>query len=132
MSHLLDTNACVEWLRGNRRVVSRAKEVGPFAVNLCSVVRGELVYGIYRHPDPAVERQRVETFCAAFASLPFDDPAAERYAEIRYELEVAGTRIGERDLMIASISLAHDLTLVTHNTREFGRVRGLRVEDWQA
>jgi tRNA(fMet)-specific endonuclease VapC len=54
-----------------------------------------------------------------------------QYSLIRADLAAKGTPIGPNDLMIASIALAHDLTLVTHNTSEFSRVPGLRIEDWQ-
>ena len=64
-------------------------------------------------------------------SLPFDDSAAEIYERIRAELEAVGMLIGPYDMMIAAIALANDLTLVTHNTREFGRVAGLKIEDWE-
>jgi tRNA(fMet)-specific endonuclease VapC len=63
--------------------------------------------------------------------LPFDDAAAEAYGRLRAELARRGTPIGPNDLMIAAIALAHDLTLVTHNTAEFSRVSGLRLEDWE-
>jgi predicted nucleic acid-binding protein len=63
-------------------------------------------------------------------SLPFDDLAAEHYARVRRTLEARGTPIGERDLIIASLALAHDLVVVTSNTCEFGRVEGLVLEDW--
>jgi tRNA(fMet)-specific endonuclease VapC len=65
-------------------------------------------------------------------SLPFDDAAADQYARIRHALEQAGQRIGAHDLEIASIALAHDLTVVSHNVRVFSRVPDLRLEDWEA
>ena len=65
-------------------------------------------------------------------SLDFDDEAAVRYAKIRRDLAFKGTPIGPNDLMIASIALANDLILVTHNTREFSRVATLKIEDWEA
>lgn len=64
-------------------------------------------------------------------SLPFDDEAAELYGENRHHLALLGTPIGPNDMMIASIALANHLILVTHNTREFSRVPGLKLEDWQ-
>jgi len=63
-------------------------------------------------------------------NLPFDLPAARRYARIRDHLERAGQVIGGNDLMIAAIALTHGLTLVTNNGAEFQRVPGLQVEDW--
>ena len=67
-----------------------------------------------------------------FASLPFDDRAADVYGQIRADLARKGTPIGPNDFMIAAITLANDLTLVTHNVAEFGRVPALRVEDWES
>lgn len=64
------------------------------------------------------------------ASLPFDDLAAERYAQIRHALEKAGTVIGPHDMLIAAICAARGCVLVTSNTREFTRVPGLLMEDW--
>jgi tRNA(fMet)-specific endonuclease VapC len=64
-----------------------------------------------------------------FVSLPFDDQSAVIYGQIRAQLAVSGTPIGPNDLLIASIALANNLILVTHNTREFSRVEGLRLED---
>jgi tRNA(fMet)-specific endonuclease VapC len=61
----------------------------------------------------------------------FDDAAAEHYVRIRADLAAKGRPIGPNDLMIAAIALANRFTLVTHNTREFGRVAGLIVEDWE-
>ena len=66
-----------------------------------------------------------------FASLPFDDSAATSYAEIRADLEKRGLPIGPNDLQIATIAVANQLVLVTHNVQEFGRVNGLKIEDWE-
>jgi tRNA(fMet)-specific endonuclease VapC len=67
-----------------------------------------------------------------FRSLPFDDASAEVYGRIRAQLGAQGNLIGPNDLLIASIALANNLTLVTHNTREFSRIPELRIEDWVA
>ncbi len=64
-------------------------------------------------------------------SLPFDDNAAHEYGRIRAHLASLGTPIGPNDLMIASIALANNLTLITHNTAEFSRIPALQLEDWQ-
>jgi len=68
---------------------------------------------------------------ADFTSVPFDDEAARKYGEIRSNLARKGTPIGPNDLMIAAIALAHESVLITHNIREFKRVTGLEVEDWE-
>ena len=74
---------------------------------------------------------QVQIFCRQFQSQPFDDLAAEEYGRIRAHLAGLGMLIGPNDLLIASIALANGLTLVTHNTREFSRIPGLKLEDWQ-
>lgn len=74
----------------------------------------------------------ITSFWEPFTSLPFGDDGAEQYGLIRAELKRQGRPIGANDLLIAATALAYDLTLVTHNTREFSRVPGLRLEDWEA
>jgi tRNA(fMet)-specific endonuclease VapC len=66
-----------------------------------------------------------------YASLPFNDQAADQYGRLRAHLASQGTPIGPNDMLVAAIALANGLTLVTHNTREFSRVPGLTLEDWQ-
>lgn len=70
-------------------------------------------------------------FLNQFKSLPFDDNAALRFGEIRAELASKGTPIGPYDLQIAAIALANNLTLVTHNTKEFNRISNLKIEGWE-
>jgi len=96
-----------------------------------SVVKAELFYGAMwsNNPTRTLERQRESL--ERFTSLPFWDEAAIVCGQIRARLASAGTPIGAYDLQIAAIALANNLTLVTHNTREFGRVDGLRLEDWE-
>ena len=81
--------------------------------------------------DTMASGDRQRAFVERFVSLPFDDRAAEFYAETRAALEHRGTPIGANDLMIAAIALANGLVLVTHNVAEFSRVSKLRIEDWE-
>lgn len=107
------------------------ESVSPEEVALCSVVKAELFYGAARSHHPERTMAHIALFASPFASLPFDDSCAYHYGQIRAQLAEAGTPIGPNDLMIASIALAHGLTLITHNTREFGRVAGLILADWE-
>lgn len=133
MTHLLDTNTCVDHLKRGQasNVTAKLAAAPPGSVVLCSVVLAELLYGAHRSASKAQTLVQVQAFCRPFQSLPFDDPAAEHYGVVRAHLAGLGTPIGPNDLMIASIALANGLTLVTHNTSEFGRVPGLKLEDWQ-
>ena len=131
MPFLLDSNVCIAYLRGRNPLVRQRLAATPsLSVCLCSVVKAELYYGCLRSEDPTANRARVETFTQPYRCLPFDDAAAEHFATIRRHLESLGTTIGAYDLQIAATALANGYTLVTHNTREFSRVRGLLLEDW--
>lgn len=130
--YLLDTNVCVQYLRGKNAVIRQrlaAKAAGEIAI--CSVVLAELYLGALRSARPAANRGKIDTFVQPYACLPFDAAAAQNHARIRHHLERAGTPIGPHDLQIAAIALAHGVRLVTHNTAEFRRVLGLAIEDWE-
>ncbi|MFZ4765854.1 MAG: type II toxin-antitoxin system VapC family toxin [Roseimicrobium sp.] len=128
---LLDTNNWITLLKGkNPRLYDRWCSVGTNDIVVCSVVKAELWHGAHKYADPDKRRRTVDTWLAAYRSLPFDDLAARHYADLKHALETQGQLIGPNDLKIAAICLAHGLTLVTANTSEFRRVPGLRVEDW--
>src|SRR6516162_9732831 len=132
MSYLLDTNACVEYLRQrNSAVVARIAATPATDIRLCSVVKAELYHGANRSQQVQGNLTKVDNFVRPFISLPFDDDAAREYGRIRADLERRGVAIGPHDLQIAAIALVHGLTLVTHNTTEFSHVTGLSLEDWQ-
>ena len=85
-----------------------------------------------RSNNPTQTLRIQQAFLVQFQSLPFDDQAGLIHGRIRAQLAERGTPIGPNDLLIAAITLANDLTLVTHNIREFNRVEGLQIEDWEA
>lgn len=98
---------------------------------VCSIVKGELFYGANKSSNSRETLAKQLEFLNRFVSLPFDDTSTLIYGQIRAQLAILGTPIGSYDLQIAAIALANNLTLVTHNTREFSRVAGLQIEDWQ-
>lgn len=132
MKYLLDTNTCIRYLNGRSpEVFKRLNETEETDICVCSVVKFELRYGALRseYVEKTLEEQR--QFLDRFVSLPFDDAAHIHAARIRADLAQAGTPIGPNDLLIAAIAMANGLTLITHNTSEFGRVAGLKIEDWE-
>ncbi|MDM8531837.1 type II toxin-antitoxin system VapC family toxin [Anaerolineales bacterium HSG25] len=132
MIYLLDTNVCIKYLNGRSSEIRQKVALhGPQTIALCSVVKAELFYGAMKSHNPQKTLAQQHQFVSHFQSLPFDDSAAETYSEIRADLEKRGTPIGPNDLLIASIAIANNLTLVTHNRREFSRVQGLKIEDWE-
>ena len=129
MIWLLDTNVLIHAVRGRPPGVrERLQQQSPDDVAVSSVTVAELWYGAEKSADPERKREAWATVLAPFQVVAFDRGAAEHHARIRYLLR--RTPIGERDLLIASIALASDLTLVTHNVAEFSRVPKLRVENW--
>ena len=128
---LLDTSVCVALInRSDEQAAARLLEHPPGSVRLCSVVKAELHFGVQNSARLAENLQRVEIFCRAFESLPFDDESARHYGIVRAQLRREGRPIGGNDLMIASIAIANSHVLVTRNVHEFSRVAGLEVERW--
>lgn len=132
MKYCLDTNTCIQAINGRVPVV-RVRLLGtPLPeIVICSVVRAELFYGAAKSQTPEATKAKVEAFLSPFFSLPFDDRVLLHYASLRAALERSGTPIGALDMQIAAIALTHNLILVTHNGREFGRISGLQLEDWE-
>lgn len=131
MTYLLDTNVCIPLLNGvDASLKDRLLAEAPSSVVLCSVVKAELYFGACNSARLAENLARVEVFCRAFDSLPFDDVAASQYGPIRAHLRREGRMIGANDLLIASICLAANVTLVTRNVDEFRRIPGLQLEVW--
>ena len=130
--YLLDSNTCIQFLNGRSiHVERRLMGTKPSSIKLCSIVKAELLYGASRSHHASAVLARLETFFAPYESIPFYDAAAVEYGRIRGHLAGAGTPIGPNDLMIAAIVQCRQFTLVTHNTREFSRVPGLLIEDWE-
>lgn len=130
LRYLLDTNFCIRIIR-DRPVGLRPRfNAEASALCICDVVLFELLYGAERSARSAENRQVVERFAARMSVLPFDSAAAAHTAEIRASLERRGVVIGAYDLMIAGYARSRGLVVVTGNPGEFGRVEGLRAEDW--
>lgn len=131
MIYLLDTDSCVYVLSGREPLVGhRLRTIRNADVAISAVTRAEMYSGAARSEQPRSTRAAQDNFFARFASLPFDDAAADAYGRIDGFLKSRGMSIGPPDTQIAAIALVHNLTLVTHNTRHFSRVPDLIIEDW--
>lgn len=131
MRYLLDSNIIIFTLKDPSCVAAnRLKATDVADIAICSVVEGELYAGARKYGNPARRKATLDEMLAPYTSFPFDSACVPEYARIRDHLEGQGSRIGGNDLLIAAIALTHDLIVVTHNSDEFQRVPGLRVEDW--
>lgn len=128
-AHVLDTDVCIDVLRGldadRRRRVAR---LAPLAITTVTVA--ELVHGALRARRPEVARHQVDRLVESVEVLPLDTVAASHAGDIRAHLARVGTPIGPYDVLIAAVARAHGQVLVTGNVREFGRVPGLGLEAW--
>jgi len=129
--YLLDTNTCVYALKREPRVMGRLQEHSPDDFGISAVTLAELWFGAAKSSRPKRTRESVDAFLLPFEILPFGAEAADEYADARLSLEKTGEPIGERDLLIAATAISMNLTVITHNVREFSRVPRLRVEDWR-
>lgn len=128
MNYLLDTNAVIALLEARGLVEEEVRRHRLEEFGLPAMVMYELYVGAFRSTKRAESLARIETL--PFPVLDLDRHDARTAGQIRVHLEQLGTPIGSGDVLIAGQALARDLTLVTHNTREFQRVPGLRVVDW--
>lgn len=131
LRYLLDTNICIFIIK-NKPAAVRERFAGlrTGEVGLSAVTEAELLHGVYKSVRVEHNLAAVLDFASQLVVLPFDSQVTETYGRIRAELERAGQPIGPLDFQIAATAVAHGLTLVTNNTREFARVPGLRLEDW--
>jgi tRNA(fMet)-specific endonuclease VapC len=128
---LLDSNAVIALINQTEVRVARVVERHRRAdIVTSSVVIHELCFGAYKSMAPAKNLRLIEQ--VNLTVLPFEPEDGREAGRVRALLAMRGTPIGPYDVLIAGQALARGLVLVTHNVREFGRVPGLKVEDWQA
>ena len=130
VKYLLDTNILSDLMKHPQgRIRAHLGRVGDNAVCTSIIVAAELKFGVEKRGSLAL-RNNVDAILSALEILPLKAPADQRYAELRAHLESDGDTIGPNDMLIAAHCLAEDLVAVTANIDEFGRVPGLRVENW--
>lgn len=132
MIYLLDTNVCINLLNNsNAAIIDKLKQHKPHEIYLASIVQFELYYGAYKSSKREQNLVRLEKFFDQFTVLFFDHKSAKIAGKIRHQLNSLGTPIGAYDIQIASIAMANNLILITHNVKEFSRIEGLKYEDWE-
>lgn len=133
MRYMLDTNTLVYALNARPRhqaILERLDREEPEDLFVSAITLAELRYGAAKSRRREANLQKVQRVAQALNVSAFDDAAAAAYGGLRAELEGAGTPIGPLDTLIAAHALSLGMTLVTANTREFARVRALRLESW--
>lgn len=128
--YMLDTNIISDLIKNPQgKAAKRIARVGEDNICTSIIVASELRYGCAKSGSPRLLKA-VEDILSEIPVLPFDVPADAQYGGIRAELEAAGRLIGSNDLLIAAHAYTSGTTVVTANTSEFNRIRGLKVENW--
>lgn len=129
--YMLDTDTCSYIMKRSSDVLlKRLQRVPLDDVCISVITKSELLYGVEVSPRRQHDEAALNAFLNYVDVLDFPDQASIHYAEIRADLKRSGRMIGANDLFIAAHARSAALTLVTNNTKEFGRVRNLKVENW--
>jgi tRNA(fMet)-specific endonuclease VapC len=129
MSFLLDTDTCSAHLKRPAGLIHRfVQHSGRLFIP--AIALGELYAWAYRRKQPSSLLRQISDLLADMPVLDFDSACAEKFGQLRGTLQQQGISVPTTDLMIASVALLHDLTLVTHNLADYRHVSGLRVDDW--
>ncbi|MDD5372026.1 MAG: type II toxin-antitoxin system VapC family toxin [Sulfurimonas sp.] len=128
---MLDTNICIYIIKNKpQNVREKLKEFDVGDLVLSSITVSELYYGVYKSEYMEKNLLALEHFLKPFDILEYDIKASAAYGKIRADLEKRGQIIGGLDMMIAAHALSCNMTLVTNNTKEFKRVKELRIDNW--
>ncbi|HRJ51560.1 MAG TPA: type II toxin-antitoxin system VapC family toxin [Candidatus Thiothrix moscowensis] len=131
MNYLLDTNICIYLIkRKPPEVLQRFRQLQPGSVFISSVTTSELYYGAQKSQRVQTNLEALNNFLLPFRIVDYDESATFLYGELRADLEKRGQPIGSLDMMIAAHALSLDVPLVTNNTKEFERVKGLKLDNW--
>jgi tRNA(fMet)-specific endonuclease VapC len=128
--YVLDTNTLIYFFRGQGNVAQNLWQQQPQKIGLSAIVLFELKVGIAKSTSPQKRQQQLQTILDTVQFLPFGLAEVDQAANIRVALEKEGLSIGTNDILIAATALANQAILVTHNTKEFGRIPQLQIEDW--
>lgn len=130
--YVLDTCICIDLMRGKLpHTYEIMRTCNPKQFVVPSMVAAELEYGVQKSQRPEETRRITERFLAPFEIVPFDAHCVRAYGQIRNQLRLDGCPIGPNDLVIAATAITQQATLITRNVKEFKRIKGLSLEDWE-
>ena len=128
---MLDTDTCAFILRKSSPALMQRIQAVPLQQQCMSVVTlAELLYGVQVSSKKKANREAVDLLARHVEVLQWTPEAAEHYADIRAELKKKGQQLGANDLLIAAHARSMGAVIVTNNVKDFGRVKGLKLENW--
>ena len=133
MKFMLDTNICIYLIKlKQQKVLKHFQSHAVGYIGISSITLAELRYGVAKSQHIEKNRQALYEFILPLEIADFDETAAEAYGTIRAALEKVGRPIGSMDMLIGAHALALSVALITNNTKEFKRIKNLKVVDWTA
>ena len=130
MKYVLDTNTLIYYFKGIGNIANQLLATPPNDIGIPTIVLYELEVGIAKSVHPRKRKAQLQEFISLVNIIPFSYAEAKCAADISVKLEKKGSLIGPYDILIAASAMANNNILVTHNQREFQRIRGLKLEDW--
>ena len=130
MTYILDTNICIYLLNGNKNIESKIKSIGIYSVAITYSILAELYYGAYNSGRVKENLSRIDEFKKNLIIFQECAESAALFGKIKSQLKSAGNLIDDFDILIGSIALANDCTIVTNNESHFNRIKKLRLVNW--
>ena len=130
--YVLDTDTLIYFLKGHQNVVERVTDTLSENITTTIINQAELLFGVFNSLKKKQNLDKVEKFLDNIDIEPFCQGSAYIFAEKKALLKKQGNIVADLDLMIASIAMYHQRTLVTNNTKHFARINGLMIENWSA
>jgi len=131
--YILDTNICIYWLKqASEPLIRKVKSLELKSLAITNSVLAELYFGVYKSERVDENRRRLERFKKHLRIFPDDETSAQIFGRTKAFLYKKGRPVEDFDILLASIALANDCTLVTNNTNHFKRIPDLRLENWVA
>jgi len=130
MRYMLDTDICIYLFKGNKAVAEKISKVDPGLLCTSIITIAELLYGAKKSERVIQNTSRLKDLEQALDVLNIDRYCIDEYASIKVKLKKDGKIIEDFDILIAAIAIVNDCILVTNNTNHFGRIDGLKLENW--
>lgn len=128
---ILDTDTCIYWLKGNERIEKKIIQAGLANIFITVITECELFYGAFKSSKKEKNLSVIRELKKKIQVLHTTNGIPYIYGKLKSDLESKGRLIDDADLLIASISLSNNITLVTNNVEHFRRIPGLKIENWK-
>lgn len=130
MKYLLDTDALIYWLKGNKNIEQKALHIGLDQLGYSIISHAELYFGAYNSEQKEKNLAAIQIVQQKLTLVNLDAKSAQLFGSIKADLKRQGNIIMDADIMIASIAISNKLTLITNNEKHFERIAELKIENW--